>query len=321
VRSAATVFPLPFGGAWDFKVLLDGGVRDEAAAPPATVYTVSTDYFRTMDVPLVSGRSFVDTDNNNAPLVVVISEALARRLVPTGNAIGRRLRVRVPYLSSFDDKDDRPWRTIVGIVGNTRKDFAALEAPNETDVYVPYAQNPRSRQSFVLRTDRTDSRTTDAIRRAVASVNPALALGSISTMSDVVSSRSAERRTITTLLSAFAAFTLVLTALALFASLSFTVVQRRSELAVRIAIGASARSIVQLVAAECLVTTAVGVAGGVVASLALGRVLEHQVYGVATSDPATLVTISLVLVFAAMAACLAPSLRAVHTDPALALRN
>jgi predicted lysophospholipase L1 biosynthesis ABC-type transport system permease subunit len=226
--------------------------------------------------------------------------------------------VRVPYLASFDDVDTMPWRTVVGVVTDTEKDFETNPA---SDLYVPYAQNPRSRQSIVVRTDRPEATMFEPIRRAVASVDPALALSGIESMRDVIASQGGQRRGLTVLLGVFAAFALALSALALYASLSYTLVQRRSELAVRMAVGASAGSILGLVLSEGLTTVAVGVVCGAVASLALGRVLANQVYGVGTGDPATLVSISLVLTLAAVAACIVPALRAARTDPVLALRE
>jgi putative ABC transport system permease protein len=318
VRSAALVYPIPFGGAWRFPVLVEGTALDDASAPQASVFTVSPGYFETMDVRLRAGRTFRAADDQAAPLVVVVSEALARRVAPNGNAIGRRVRVRVPHVASFDERDVRPWRTIVGVVTDTEKEFATSMPP---DVYVPYAQNPRSYHAIVVRTDRPEAAMFEPVRRAVSAVDPALALSGVASMADVVAAQGGQRRGLTVLLGAFALFALGLSALALYASLSYTVVQRRAELALRMAVGASARSILRLVVAEALATAAVGVAGGAVASLALGRVLENQVYGVGTADPVTLASISLVLVLAVVAATVVPGLHAVRTDPARVLRE
>ena len=318
VRGAAVVFPPPFGSAWRFPVLAEGAAADEASAPQAMVFTVSPGYFQTMDVRLRAGRTFRPTDDHAAPLVVVISEALARRVAPGGNAIGQRIRVRVPYLPSFDDRDDRPWRTVVGVVTDTEKEFAANPPP---DVYVPYAQNPRSYHALVVRTDRPEATMFEPVRRAVSAVDPALAFSGVESMADVIADQGGQRRGLTALLGAFAVFALALSALALYASLSYTVVQRRAELAVRMALGADARSVLGLVVMEGVLTAGVGVAVGAAASLALGRVLRNQVYGVATADPVTFVSISLVLALAVVAACIAPALRAVRIDPALALRE
>jgi predicted permease len=318
VRNAALTFPEPFGRAWRFPVLVEGAAMDEESAPQTSVFTVSPSYFETMDVRLRAGRTFRPTDDHAAPLVVVISEALARRVAPGGDAIGRRIRVRVPHLASFNDEDARPWRTVIGVVTDTEKEFA----PNSpADVYVPYAQNPRSLQSVVVRSDRPEASLVDPVRRAVSAVDPELALSGVQSMADLIAAQGGQRRGLTVLLGAFAMFALGLSALALYASLSYTVVQRRSELAVRMALGAGARSILRLVVTEGVLTAGVGVVGGAAASLALGRVLRNQVYGVATTDPVTLVSISAVLTLAVVAACIAPALRAVRTDPALVLRE
>ena len=271
-----------------------------------------------MDVRLRAGRTFLPKDDHASPLVVVISESLARRVAPGGNAIGQRIRVRVPYLPSFDDNDERPWRTVVGVVTDTEKEFAANPPP---DVYVPYAQNPRSNHALVVRTGRPEPTMFEPVKRAVSAVDPALALSSVASMADVIADQGGQRRGLTALLGVFAFFALGLSALALYASLSYTVVQRRAELAVRMALGARGRSILRLVAVEGLVTAAVGVAAGAATSLSLGRVLRNQVYGVPTADPVTLVSISVVLMIAVAAACVAPALRAVRIDPALVLRE
>ena len=174
---------------------------------------------------------------------------------------------------------------------------------------------------MVIQVDRPESAMFDPMRRAVGTIDPEIALSDVQSVRQLVANQSTQRRALTTLLVAFAVFALGLSALALYASLSYAVVQRQSELAVRMAIGANTRSIVGLVVSEGAVTAAIGVVTGAAASLALGRVLAAQVYGVGTSDPATLIGITLVLALAAVAACAIPALRAARTDPALALRE
>lgn len=318
VRSVATVAPAPFSDVWRLPVIAEGGPADEESAPRTSLYTVSPGYFATMDVRLRAGRTFRESDDVSAPLVVVISESLARTLAQTGDVIGRRIRLRVPYLATWNDPDEKPWRTVVGVVGDTRKGFTPDAPP---DVYVPYAQNPRSLQSIVVRTDRREATVIEPVRRAVASVDPSLALSNIASLTQTVADEGGQRRGLTLLLGAFATFALGLSALALYASLSYTVTQRRAELAVRMAVGASTRSIMTLVVAEGLVTAAVGVVAGAFSSLALARVLANQLYGVGANDLATLVSISLVLLGVAVTACVVPGLRATRTDPVLALRE
>jgi putative ABC transport system permease protein len=318
VRSAAVVYPLPFGTAWRFPVLTEGAPVDEESAPQTHVFTVGPSYFQTMDIRVRAGRTFRPTDDHASPLVVVISEALASRVAPNGDVLGRRIRVRVPHNPSFNDEDARPWRTVVGVVSDTEKEFAETAPP---DVYVPYAQNPRSVVSLVVRTDRPVATLFDPVRNAVSAIDPALAMSGVDSMDEVVASYGGQRRGLSVLLGGFALFALGLSALALYASLSYTVVQRRAELAVRMALGAEGTAILRLVAFEGVWTAGIGVALGAIASLSLGRVLQNQVYGVATTDPVTLMGISVVLTVAVVAACIAPVLRAVKTDPALVLRE
>ena len=318
VRGAAAVFPAPFDGSYRFPVLAEGTTFTEENAPPATVFTISGDYLATMNIPLRAGRRLSALDDARASRVVMISESLARRIAPGGNALGRRIRVRVPFLPSFNDVDDRPWRTVVGIVGDTRKDFD----PNPpADVYVPYSQNPRAYQSLVIRTDGDRGAVLEAVRRATDAVDPNLALFGIESVDDVITARSGQQRGLSALLAGFAIFSLALSAMALFASLSFAVTQRKAELAVRLAIGAPRSSILRMVVGETVVVVGVGVAVGAVASLAVGRLLSNQVYGVATTDRSTLVGISILLIATAIAAAATPSLRALRTDPAGALRD
>jgi putative ABC transport system permease protein len=301
-------------------VQAEGAAADPDAAPKTGVYTVSPGYFETMGLRLRTGRDFRETDDRASPLVVVVSERLARQLSPDGAVLGRRVRVRVPYLANFNDEDRMPLRTIVGVVSDTKKGFSPNAALEAADTYVPYAQNPRSRQQIVVWTNRAEASMYTPIRQAVATVDPNLALG-LESVNDLIAGETAQRRGLATLLGAFATFALALSALALYASLAYAVVQRRAELALRIAIGASARSILRLVIGEGLATAAIGVVLGVAASLALGRVLANQLYGVGTGDPVTLVSISFVLTVAAVVACLIPALRASRTDPGLALRD
>ena len=318
VTSAAAAFTHPFWPAGRFPVLAEGSALAAESAPRAGVYTVSPGYFETMEIPLRAGRVFRAADDHAAPLVAVISQRLARQL--DGDVVGRRIRVRVPYSATWEDQDAMPWRTVVGVVGDTRKTFASAQ-PDAPDVYVPYAQNPRSWQAIVVRTARPESSMFEPIKRAVGSVDPGLAPSGVESVENLAAQELGQRSGLLVLLGAFATFALVLSALALYASLSYTVLQRRSELAVRRAVGASASSIMRLVVGEGLLTAVLGVAVGAVASLALSRILANQLFGIGTSDPITLVAIALVLALTALAACAIPGLRATRTDPAIALRD
>jgi FtsX-like permease family/MacB-like periplasmic core domain len=155
------------------------------------------------------------------------------------------------------------------------------------------------------------------VRRALVALDPSLSLGDAASIEDLVGRQTFSRRGLTTLLAAFAALALGLAALGLYASLAYTVLQRRAELAVPIALGARAGAVLRLVLSEGVLTTAVGRALGVAGSLALGRPLEHEIFGIESRDPVTLILICVVLAAVAVGASAVPGLRAVRTDPAL----
>jgi ABC-type antimicrobial peptide transport system permease subunit len=270
---------------------------------------VSAGYFETMEMRVLRGRGIQRIDDERAPPVVVVSDGLARRLSPNGDIIGRRIRM---------GDGENPWRTVIGVVNETRESFTADAMP---DVFVPYAQSPSAFLSIVVRTDRDEATLIEPIKRAVASVDAVLAMSEVESMSAVVARQTSSRRGMTALLSVFSGLALGLSVLGLYASLSYMVVQRRPELAVRLAVGADARAILRLVVGEGLLTAAFGVVTGALASLLLGRILQNQVYGVSTTDPLTLGVIALTLGVATIGACAVPGLRAARTDAALALRE
>jgi len=309
VRSAAVAVPYPFRGTFQSPVSTEGSSLNERSRPIAAVYTVSAGYFETMEMRVLRGRGIQRIDDERAPPVVVVSDGLARRLSPNGDIIGRRIRM---------GDDENPWRTVIGIVNETRESFTADAMP---DVFVPYAQSPSAFLSIVVRTDRDEATLIEPIKRAVASVDAVLAMSEVESMTAVVARQTSSRRGMTALLGVFSVLALGLSVLGLYASLSYMVVQRRPELAVRLAVGADARAILRLVVGEGLLTAAFGVVTGAAASLLLGRILQNQVYGVSTTDPLTLAVIALTLGVATIAACAVPGLRAARTDAALALRE
>jgi ABC-type antimicrobial peptide transport system permease subunit len=308
VRSVAAVFPHPFRDVGPTAVTVEG-VSAIGPSHDAVFYTVSAGYFETMRLRVLGGRSIRVLDNENAPLVAVVSEGLARSISSTGDVLGRRIRV---------GDETQPWRTIVGVANDTKKSFTASPA---FDVYVPYAQNPRAYQSIVVRTDGDVAGIVEPVRRAVAALDPVLALSDVEPLDDVVARQGSQRRGMTLLLGAFSLFALALSALGLYSSLSYTVVQRRPELALRMAVGADASAVLRLILSEGLRTAGIGLAVGAVSSAALGRVLESQLYGVSSGDPVTLAFISVVLGATTLASCLVPGRRAAKTDPAMALRE
>lgn len=308
VESVAAVGPHPFRGAAPAAavVLAAGGDTSSIDVRPVVV---TPDYFRLVRIELVRGRAFDSRDGHATERVVVVTESLARRIAPSGNALGARVRVGA--------NEDSPARTVIGVVRDVRSSLRLVEQP---ELYIPAAQAPRAYTSFVFRSRTGNSTSADALRRAAASVDGWLALTEIEPLADVVRRESSRQRFLATLLAAFATSALLLSALGLAAALGFAVVQRRREIALRLAVGGTPRQIVGLVVHEVTLTTMAGIAAGAVTSALLARVLTSQLYGVDANDPVVLGAIAgLVALVAAIAATL-PAYRAASVDPAHTLR-
>lgn len=307
VHAAAVVGPHPHRGTMGASVITGEGARvvgDDA--PQAVMYVVSREYFNVMQIPLVAGREF-RPDDATGPPVAVISESLARSLWSDANPIGRRLRVGA----------DTAWRFVVGTVAETREVVAATQRP---DLYLPYTQVPRAYVSVVARTHADPAAMGPVLQRTVAQVDDLLALAAVEPLADVVERDGRRHRALAGVLVVFATFALALAVLGLYSSLAYVVSQRRQEIAVRVAIGATPRGIARLVLGEGIPVVAGGVLAGTVLSLGVTRLLAAQLYGVTPTDPLTFAAMTVVLALTALAAIAIPIRQAVRVQPAATLR-
>jgi predicted permease len=304
VRAAALVSWPPFRPVGGEAVTPEGAGRAVRAAS----YRVSPGYFATLDVALLAGRALDERDDARAAPVTVVSEGVARRLWPGASALGRRVRLG----------EDGPWRTVVGVVRDTRKPLVSEPLP---DAYVPVAQAPGPFLTVVARGDGEARALAPALQRAVGGVDDDLVLAEVAPLSDLVDRDGARPRALAALLGTFAGLALALAALALYSSLSYVVAQRGRELAVRAAVGADAGRLRRAVFGEGGRMVAAGLAAGALLSLALRRVLASQLHGVSAADPVSLAAVAAVLAAAALAAMAGPARRASRTDPARALRG
>lgn len=307
VRSAAVVSPHPYRGTMAASVITGEGahaVGDDA--PQAVMYVVSREYFDAMQIPLVAGREF-RPDDASGPPVAVVSESLGRRLWGDADPVGRRLRVGA----------DTVWRSIVGTVAETREVVSATQRP---DLYLPYTQVPRAYVSVVARTDGDPAAMGPVLQRTVAQVDDLLALAAVEPLADVVERDGRRHRALAGVLVVFATFALALAVLGLYSSLAYVVSQRRQEIAVRVAIGATPRGIARLVLGEGVPVVAAGLLAGTVLSLGLTRLLATQLHGVTPTDPLTFAAMAVVLALTALAAIAIPIRQAVRVQPAVTLR-
>jgi predicted permease len=281
------------------------------AVPHGRQEVVGGDYFRAMQIPLVSGRVFTDTDTADSPPVVVIDEYLVNRYFVGRDPVGARIRRGGP---------DSPAFTIVGVVG-TVNSIDLGEPVTKERLYYPVAQQPRAGMTLLVKTARDPEAFAPQIRSTVRSIDPERPATNMRTMTQWKSLSLDGRRTPATLLALFGGVAVLLSAIGIYGVLAFGVAQRVRELGIRQALGADRRSIVSLVLAQGLRTVAVGLAVGVVGALALTRSLQSLLFDVGPYDLGVFTGVTVLLLVVALAACYVPARRATTIDPMDALRE
>ena len=291
---------------------IEGRPLPPGTNPPAVAQLlIGGDYFRALGVPLLRGRAFTEADVATAPEVIIINQAMARTMFPGEDPIGRRIQLG-------DPDPESPWVTIVGVAGDVK--YTGLDKPPEPAIYTPYEQNLWWPTMYlVVRSSVDPAGLERAVRAQVASLDPLLPLG-VRTMDDLLGRSVAEPRFRTMLLGIFAATALLLAAVGIYGVLSYTVGQRTQEIGIRMALGARGRDVLALVLGQGMALAGAGVAIGLVAALALSRLLAGLLFGVGPTDLPTFAAVSLVMVAAALLACYLPARRATRVDPMVALR-
>jgi predicted permease len=279
----------------------------------ADIRVVGGDYFRAMEIPLVSGRLFDEHDTRDKPRVIVVDEALAAQLWPGDSALGKRVR------SGGIDAKDAPWLTVVGVVGRIKQD--ALDAGSRIALYHPHAQFPTRSMNVTLRSRTAVASLAASVRSELRALDPDLPVYGLRTMSERVSSSLARRRFSMLLLSLFAALALVLGTLGTYGVMAYQVSQGTRELGIRLALGATPGVLLKFVLREGLVLCASGVAVGLAAAVALTRAMRALLFGTTVTDPTTFLCVPGLLLLAALAACYLPARRAAAVDPVASLRS
>src|SRR5262249_1798014 len=311
VSGAAFTTQLPLSGDYnEYGVRFESeSATDSDVGYPAFRYSVSPSYFETMGIPLRRGRLLDAHDRGDAPLAAVISESFARQL--DVDPIGKRIHV---------GPTDRPWYTIVGVVGDVKQ--MSLAASQTDAVYVtpdqwPFADNALS---LVVRSDPDAAALVAGVRKAVWSVDKDKPIGRVAMMSDLLSASAAERRFAMILFEAFGLVALVLAAAGIYGVLSGSVAERTNEIGVRLALGAQSLDILGLILRQGAALTLSGVGIGLLGSWAVTRLLAKLLYSISATDPVTFVGIALLLTLVALIACYIPAQRAARVDPLTALR-
>ena len=275
---------------------------------------VSHEYVETMGIPVIKGRDFAAQDVGATP-VAMVNEALARKFFGDVDPIGRRLK------PGFGEA--LPWFTIVGVLKDVKQ--GGVDEETGTELYLLYNQNPAlgapSNMNVVVRTAADPEALAPEIRRVVREADASLPIVRYRTMDEVFADAVARPRFLTTLLGIFAALALLLAAIGTYGILSYAVTERRQEIGIRMALGASRGSVLGIVLKHGLTLAGIGLAIGLAASLGLTRLLQAQLFDVQPSDPVTMAAVSLFIAAVAIVACLVPARRATMVDPMIVLRQ
>jgi putative ABC transport system permease protein len=315
VQAAAVDSNVPFSGVpgqFDFAIAGHPEPRP-GEEPTAEVHGVSPDYFRTMRIPLLRGRSFRPDDVLGKPLVVMIDEGLAHKYFADQDPLGQQLVFWAP-------DNPKAHYTIVGIVPTVRHGEVGI-GPVIPQLYCAEAQNSDLQVTLLVRTQGEPAALLASVRGAVHSIDPQLPIFAVRTMSEAVSASLGRQRLAATLIGGFSILALFLAALGLYGVLAYSVTQRTREIGIRIALGSPRGAIFRLIVRHGMTMVAVGIVVGLTLALASGPLFRHFVYGVAPHDPLTLGGASLVLGGIAILACSIPARRAVRIDPMVALRH
>src|SRR5580698_91591 len=298
--------------------------NDEKGYAWALMYAVGPDYLSTMRIPLLAGRFFASTDTANSPRVVVIDEELAKEYFPNENPVGKHLEIPGEHDAQAE---------IVGVVSHVKQWAIAEDAlgakapPLRAEIYEPGQQRADDIKhlvvplvNVVIRSDAPPATILPALRRANSEMNPEQVISNVQMMNELVGSTIAQPRFATMLLGGFALIALVLAMIGVYGVISYSVQRRTNEIGIRMALGAERLTVFRLVLGEGMRLALVGAAVGIVAALALTRLLAGLLYGVTAHDPITYAAVALVLGAVAAAACWIPAWRATRVDPIIALR-
>jgi putative ABC transport system permease protein len=313
VESAAATSFLPAGGR-GFGLrrvfLLEGQPEPPATSDhPAQWNVVTSDYFRTMGIPVLKGRSFNSRHTEASPPVMVINETMARRVFGNENPLGRRMR---------SWRDENLLREIVGVVGDVR--YSGLADEDVSLVYVPHRQNIWGSLTIAVRARGNPAALAELLRREVAAIDPDIAVARVDTLESFAAESISGQRFGALLLGLFAVAAALLAGIGVYGVMSYAVARRSHELGVRLALGATPASLFALVVRHGLLLAGIGTLFGIAGGIGLGRLMRGLLYGVEPADPATLVAVPIVIAAIATAACALPGRRAARTEPLTALK-
>jgi putative ABC transport system permease protein len=272
---------------------------------------VDPSFFDALGIPLLAGRNFNDNDTPSSEPVCIVSQSAAETLWPGREAVGQKLLVGKLSATNY-------WHRVIGVVGDTK--WHAAETGRGLEVYYSHRQWPVPAFHFLLRVEGDPASLIPQVRRVIHEVNPDIAINEIKPMDEVITEALWQRRLWGALFALFAGVALLLAAVGIYGLMSYLASQRTREIGVRIALGAQKGDVLRLIVGQGLKVVAIGVAIGLIAALALSRLMKSLLFDVAATDPLTFAAMALLLACVALVACFIPARRAAKTDPIIALR-
>lgn len=324
IESVAAVSKLPrdIGSAVTQTVVIENRPRmARGDYATANFQGITPNYFRTMGITLLQGRSFSEEDVYEAPLVAIINNTMAKLFFGKANPIGERLALggrKNPGRPDTGPSGRPPWMEIVGVVADTKN--LSLNAQIVPDVYVPYWQWPMQSPTLVVRTHDSHATVAAAIRREAKAVNKNLPPPAMHTMDEILADSVAQPRDQTVLIGMFGIAGLILTVVGVYGVTSYAVSQRSHEIAIRMVLGANRNDVLKLVIRQGVKLTLIGVGIGIIGALGLTSFLSSTLYGVEPTDPTMFILVSVVLTSAALIASYIPARRVTKVDPMMAMR-
>ncbi|HTK53234.1 MAG TPA: ABC transporter permease [Gemmatimonadaceae bacterium] len=310
VQAASAVSTRPFGGMAPATTLGDASAPVTGDSVEADVRYADADLFRTLHVPLVAGSSFDARDALDAPPRVVINRTLARRLWPSENPIGKRLRV--PMFNGIAPE-------VIGVVGDVH--LMDARTPARGAIYLANARFPMDALDLVVRTNADGAAMAKSLQAIVTALDPSLPVYSVTMLDDMVGRALSRDRFTAALLGAFALVSLLLAAVGIYGVFAGDVAQRRKEIGIRVALGAPSGGVVALVMRRAVTRAVLGVALGTGAALLAARAMRSLLFGVGAADPVSFVGVATLLLLVAVAATLVPAVRAARVSPLVAIRT
>jgi putative ABC transport system permease protein len=312
VEVASVGDPIPLGGSSSSAgVVIEGQPPMlPTERPKPQLRFVGQNYLRVMGTPLLQGRPLDDNDRLDAPKVMLINETFARRFFPNQDPLGKRVSVGIG-----DNYDCH----IVGVVADVKT--RGLHEEAEPECYLSYLQNPISELTLIVRASADPTSIVPAVRNEVERMDRELAISDIRTMNQLVAEAIAPQRFILFMLGLFAGLALLLASVGIYSVMAYAVTQRTNEIGVRLALGASPGAVLKMVVRQGMTLALAGIGIGLIAAIALTRVMKTLLFGVGATDPLTYAAVTLLLTLAALLACWIPARRATKVDPLTALRH